>query len=126
MTTLNYGIIGCGMMGHEHIKNIKLLENTNISVIFEPDEGMRVSASKQAPEADFVSSLEEVLDRTDLDCLVIVSPNFLHASQMQKIADTKHLPLLIEKPIVTMAGDEAVIEHMHACLLYTSPSPRDS
>ena len=36
---VNYGIIGCGMMGHEHLNNIKLLDGTNISVIFKKKNG---------------------------------------------------------------------------------------
>ena len=38
---LKYGLIGAGMMGHEHIKNINLLENAQVAAIYEPNEGMR-------------------------------------------------------------------------------------
>ena len=44
--TLHYGLIGCGMMGHEHIRNIALLEDTEISVIYEPNPEMRAFALK--------------------------------------------------------------------------------
>jgi len=44
--TLHYGLIGCGMMGHEHIRNIALLEDTEISVIYEPNLEMRAFALK--------------------------------------------------------------------------------
>jgi len=30
MQTMNYGLIGCGMMGREHMRNIQLLANTTI------------------------------------------------------------------------------------------------
>ena len=62
---VNYGIIGCGMMGHEHLKNIKLLDGTNISGIFEPNIGMAQSALKLAPEAcvlSFANSLLSIID----------------------------------------------------------------
>ena len=42
---LNYGLIGCGMMGQEHLRNIALLDNTNVTTIFEPDAGMRATAN---------------------------------------------------------------------------------
>ena len=71
---INYGIIGCGMMGHEHLNNIKLLAGTNISVIFEPNKDMAQSALKVAPEAVFADNLEGLLEFSDLDCLVIASP----------------------------------------------------
>ena len=32
-----YGMIGCGMMGQEHLRNIALLPDTQITAIFEPD-----------------------------------------------------------------------------------------
>ena len=46
---LNYGLIGCGMMGREHIRNIALLEDVEISVVFEPDLEMRALAAQGAP-----------------------------------------------------------------------------
>ena len=74
--TLNYGLIGCGMMGHEHIRNIALLDNTNISVVYEPDPEMRALATKTLPKAKIVDSLSQLLSYNPLDCLVIVSPNY--------------------------------------------------
>jgi predicted dehydrogenase len=35
--TITYGIIGCGMMGQEHLRNIALLPGTRVAAIFEPD-----------------------------------------------------------------------------------------
>ncbi|MFK7902688.1 MAG: Gfo/Idh/MocA family protein [Nitratireductor sp.] len=114
MTKLNYGMIGCGMMGHEHIKNIQLLENTNVKAIFEPDEAMRNTAKSLAPDVVFESSIEALLNRDDLDCLVIVSPNYLHAQQLSQIAKSKHLPLLVEKPVVTNEKDYQIVEALEA------------
>ena len=57
---INYGIIGCGMMGHEHLRNIALLEGTNVSVIFEPNPEMAKSAATHEPDARLVSSLDEL------------------------------------------------------------------
>ena len=63
MTKLtHYGIIGCGMMGQEHLKNIALLENTVIEAIYEPDAEMAKKASKFAPKAIFTNSVDELLD----------------------------------------------------------------
>ena len=112
MTALNYGMIGCGMMGQEHIKNIKLLENTRIAAIFEPDPGMATIAKKLAPEAEFEPSIEALLGRKDLDCLVIVSPNFLHAQQLKLIASLNPLPILVEKPLITNPSDATLIQEL--------------
>lgn len=83
--TINYGIIGCGMMGQEHLRNIALLPQTRVAAIFEPDVDMAAKALTFAPEATFVSSIHDLLAVSELDCLLIVSPNFCHVEQLQQI-----------------------------------------
>ena len=83
---VNYGVIGCGMMGQEHLRNIALIEGARIAAIYEPDGAMRAAASRLAPGARMVGSVAELLAEPDLDCLLIASPNDLHLSQMDRIA----------------------------------------
>ncbi|MBW4710697.1 Gfo/Idh/MocA family oxidoreductase [Roseobacter sp. YSTF-M11] len=103
--TTRYGLIGCGMMGQEHLKNIALLPDTAVTGIYEPDAGMREIAAPLAPQARFAISLEALLADDTLDCLVITSPNHCHADQMAQIAATRPLPLLVEKPLLTQPED---------------------
>lgn len=105
--TTHYGIIGCGMMGQEHLRNIALMEDTAVSVIFEPDPGMAAQARALAPGAVLVDSLDAALAHAPLDCLVIASPNFRHVEQLEQIAARVSLPLLVEKPLFTDPGDAA-------------------
>lgn len=98
---VKYGVVGGGMMGQEHIKNIALLKDTQVVGIFEPDEDMAKIVSQLAPDARLCSSLEDLLTVNDLDCLVIVSPNHVHLEQLELIAKTRPLPLLVEKPLFT-------------------------
>ena len=109
-----YGMIGCGMMGQEHLRNIALLPHTQITAIFEPDPQMRQAAATLAPEAVFCNSLTALLDRTDLDCLVIVSPNYLHLDQLEQIAKFPARPVLVEKPLFTNPEDRTRIEAFRA------------
>ena len=37
---LRYGILGCGMMGREHIRNIDLIEGASVAAIADPDQEM--------------------------------------------------------------------------------------
>ena len=106
---INYGMIGCGMMGHEHLQNIALLEGTNVSVIFEPNPDMALSASRRVPSAMLAASFEDLLDFPNLDCLVITSPNYCHLEQMLRIAQKRPLPLLVEKPLFTSPEDQTAI-----------------
>ena len=107
--TIYYGLIGCGMMGQEHLRNIALLGDCAVSVIFEPDAGMQDAARQFAPDAVFVDSIEALLQHSPLDCLVIVSPNFCHVEQLETIAKYVSLPILVEKPLYTSADDLARI-----------------
>lgn len=106
----HYGIIGCGMMGQEHLRNIALLPATQVSAVFEPDAEMVKIAKTFAPDAVFVDSLDALLDIPELDCLVIVSPNFCHVGQLLEIERKRPLPLLVEKPLFTDPADIPSLE----------------
>lgn len=103
--TLRYGIIGCGMMGQEHIRNIQLLPDAAVVAVVEPDAAMRTSIQLLVPEVRFEASIELLLARKDIDALLIASPNFMHAEQLLQIFSSTTLPVLVEKPLVTDAND---------------------
>ncbi|MGR3544852.1 MAG: Gfo/Idh/MocA family protein, partial [Paracoccus sp. (in: a-proteobacteria)] len=108
--TITYGIIGCGMMGQEHLRNIALLDNAAVGAIFEPDALMRVRAAQFAPDARFVDNLDALLDIPEIDCLLIASPNFRHVEQLQAIARRRPLPVLVEKPLFTDPDHAAAVD----------------
>ncbi|MEM9394294.1 MAG: Gfo/Idh/MocA family oxidoreductase [Pseudomonadota bacterium] len=116
---LNYGIIGTGMMGQEHIRNLALLDGAQVAVICEPDPAMRAAATALAPEAVALSALPELLAQPDLDALVIASPNHTHVTQIAEIAATRPLPLLVEKPLFTDPTDLTRLK----ALLYSYKEP---
>lgn len=109
MKALNYGLLGCGMMGQEHIRNITLQDSCRVHAIFEPDESMRAAATAMVPDAVFHHSLADLVTDPALDCLVIVSPNYMHADQLKQIAALRELPILVEKPLSTNPADEKFI-----------------
>lgn len=87
-------------MGQEHLRNIALLPDTNVAAIYEPDQGMAQEALTFAPDAIITDSIEALLDVHELDCYVIVSPNFRHMEQLETLSK-RPLPLLVEKPLFT-------------------------
>ena len=109
---MRYGIIGCGMMGQEHVRNIQLLEGAEVAAIYEPDAGMAAAARGLVPEAQFCDSLEALLQVDALDVLLIASPNDLHVHQLEMIAATRPLPLLVEKPLFTDPADLLRLERI--------------
>ena len=109
-----YGIIGCGMMGQEHLRNIALLRESRVAVIFEPDPAMREAASRAVPDALMVDSIEALLAVEAVNCLLIASPNYLHLPQLETIAAIRPLPVLVEKPLFTAPEDVARIAALRA------------
>ncbi|MEX1663148.1 Gfo/Idh/MocA family protein [Thioclava sp. 15-R06ZXC-3] len=110
---IRYGMIGCGMMGQEHLRNIALLDGAEVTVIFEPDAEMAAQALHFAPTAKLVGSIAEALAHEALDCLVITSPNFRHLEQLEEIATTRPLPVLVEKPLFTAPDQTARLMAFH-------------
>ena len=111
-THLKYGLIGCGMMGREHLRNIALLDDCGVTTIFEPDAAMRKAASEITPNAKFVDSIDAVINSSAVDALVITSPNHLHLQQIEQIAAAGAKPLLVEKPLYTSPDDAKRVQHL--------------
>ena len=111
-----YGLIGAGMMGQEHLRNIALLPDTGASAFVEPDDAMAAKTAAMVPDAVRCGSIAELLARDDLDALVIASPNFRHAEQLREIAAANRpaLPILCEKPLFTDPADADDIAALQA------------
>jgi predicted dehydrogenase len=118
-TTTRYGIIGCGMMGQEHLRNIALLPGAQVTQIFEPDAHVLAGSLALAPGAQSAVSLAEVVLAEDVDCLLIASPNFCHAEQLREIASLRPLPVLLEKPACTSLDDVRSLAALQAA--YPAP-----
>ncbi|MEO1662048.1 MAG: Gfo/Idh/MocA family oxidoreductase [Pseudomonadota bacterium] len=110
--TVKYGLIGCGMMGMEHLRNIALLEGAELVAILEPNAAQRQLGLQNAPRARAVESVSEMISDAAIDAIVIASPNHLHVAQLKEIAGQAALPILCEKPLFTGAEDEAEITRL--------------
>ena len=111
---IRYGLVGTGMMGREHLQNIALLVDAEAAALFDPDAGELAAASELAPAARQHDSFESLTADPDIDCLLIASPNHLHADQLEAALSRRTLPVLIEKPLYTAAEDEARIARIMA------------
>ena len=112
LSQVRYGIIGCGMMGQEHLRNIALLPDARVTRIYEPDDAMAQGSLALAPGAQRAASVRDVVMAEDVDCLLIASPNFRHAEQLQDIAQWRPLPVLLEKPACTSLQDVRVLAQL--------------
>ena len=100
---MRYGIIGTGMMGWEHIRNLALIPDAQVVAAADPDANSRDIARHTAPGATIYEDYRELL-RAPLDAVVIATPNFTHADVLRDAFATD-LPILVEKPLCTTIED---------------------
>ena len=107
---LRYGMIGTGMMGHEHLRNLALLGDVDVVALADPNAAMLNSAAKLAggnPKTygDHRAMLNDhATGENRLDAIVIVSPNNTHHDIMMDVLATE-IPVLVEKPLSTTVAD---------------------
>ncbi len=108
---VRYGLLGSGMMGQEHIRNLALIDGAQVVAIIEPNPVMRERSLALAPGAATFYSLEEMLQSDiKIDALVIVTPNYQHADQLLTLFERTNLPILVEKPVVTSLEQAAKVQ----------------
>lgn len=103
---LRYGIIGTGLMGCEHIRNLALLPGVEVTAIADPHERSRGWArlALGGRSVGEYADHRELLRRAPVDAVVIASPNFTHYEVLRDVlAAGKHV--LVEKPLCTDVDD---------------------
>ena len=103
--TLRYGIIGTGMMGHEHVRNLALVPGAEVVAYSDPSSEQRWWTRQLVGEAPREYDDHAALLADDaVDAVVIASPNHTHAAVLQEVfASGKHV--LCEKPLCTTVED---------------------
>lgn len=110
MAATRYGLIGCGMMGQEHLRNIALLPDVEVAAVFEPDPAMHDISKHLAPQARMVKRIEEVFATPGLDAVLIISPNHCHAAQIAMTIAQSPVPILVEKPACVSISEARTLE----------------
>jgi predicted dehydrogenase len=103
--TLRYGIIGTGMMGHEHMRNLALIEGAEVAAYADPHPKSRWWARQIAGDGPIeFADHRDLLRQASVDALVIASPNHTHRAVLDDVLETD-LPVLVEKPLCTTIED---------------------
>jgi len=98
---VRYGLIGAGMMGQEHIRNIRLLEGAAVTALSDPDDAMRAASRALAGPGCIAHVGHEALLATGAcDAYLIASPNHTHFDILRAVLATGK-PVLVEKPLAT-------------------------
>ncbi|WP_136658313.1 Gfo/Idh/MocA family oxidoreductase [Nitratireductor sp. XY-223] len=99
MSTIRYAIIGSGMMGQEHIRNLALIDGTQVSAVADPNSEMRRRAAELAgPGCAAFDHHGALLAAGGFDALVVAAPNHLHRPILDDVLKVD-VPLLVEKPL---------------------------
>ena len=105
--TLRYGLIGAGMMGREHLRNLQLIPGSLVTALSDPNEASRTeSASAVGNGVAVFSDHRALLESGLVDALVVASPNDTHRTILDDVfSGPKALPILVEKPVCTTMDD---------------------
>lgn len=109
MQEIRYGVIGTGMMGCEHLRNLVALPGARVTAVADPVakslEWATLSLHGQPVHASH-PDYRELLQREDIDAVVIVTPNNTHVDVVHEIyASRPDLHVLVEKPLCTTVED---------------------
>ncbi len=111
---VRYGIIGCGMMGQEHLRNLAALPGATVTALADPhrpsiDESLEALGAASAP--DIFADHRALLDSGACDAVVVATPNMTHAAVLDDVLSAD-IHVLVEKPMCTTVPDcERVVEH---------------
>ncbi len=136
MDELRYGIIGTGMMGREHIRNLMAIDGARITAVADShpasirnaladvagqhvfsgglglaEEGLAPAGQSGEPPAVFATP-EALMNSGLCDAVIIATPNMTHASILDHMfAYHPDLHVLVEKPLCTTVADAKRIVH---------------
>lgn len=101
---IRVGIIGYGKMGILHGGLINATNKAKVTAICDKSWVMRFGIKKVYPEARTFSNVEDMLNKTKLDAVIITTPTFHHA-KAALLCMKRHCNLFIEKPLASFYED---------------------
>jgi len=107
--TVRYGIIGVGLMGLEHLRNLAALPGAVVTAVSDPSEASRAGAVDEstrigAPRPAVFHDHRDLLASRLCDAVVVASPNMTHATVLDDVLGTD-VHILVEKPLCTTVAD---------------------
>lgn len=105
VSPLRYAVVGSGMMGHEHIRNLELVEGAEVVAVADPHSESRWWAQQVANrELLEFEDTKSLINGTAIDAVIVASPNHTHREVLEPLFETD-LPIFCEKPLCTTLDD---------------------
>jgi scyllo-inositol 2-dehydrogenase (NADP+) len=112
------GLLGYGAIGHEHSRAVRAVDGLALAAVCDTSRERLDHAAAAAPGVATTTAAEALLDRDDVDLVVVSTPPSSHATwALRAIAAGKHV--VLEKPfaIRTAEADEVLTAARAAGLL---------
>ena len=103
--SIGVGIVGYGLAGrYFHAPFIAAVDGLRITAIATSRPHRAADARREHPEAEVVESFEALVDRPDVDVVVVASPNRTHVPFGIRALEAGH-HVVVDKPIATDVAD---------------------
>ena len=112
------GLLGYGAIGHEHSRAVRAIDGLTLTAVCDTSLERLQHAEAAAPGVATMTSAEALLERDDVDLVVVSTPPSSHATwALRAIAAGRHV--VVEKPfaIRTAEADEVLAAAAAADLL---------
>lgn len=104
-TAVRFGIVGAGMMGREHIRNLLLFPGAKLTALADPTPASLDSAVREArSEVARFETAEALAASGFVDAVIVAAPNFTHRAVLAPLF-AAGLHILCEKPLGTTLED---------------------
>jgi len=104
MKDLKIAVIGYGYWGPNLVRNFTNLENSTVSHVVDESPDRLEKVKKLYPSINATSSLTEILENPEIDCIIIATPISTHYDIAKKALEhNKHV--LVEKPMTNSVKD---------------------
>jgi len=105
MTKLGIGVLGVGEMGRRHAENLRhLVPQARLVAVADIDGARAKRAAEELEIEHAYSSLDAMLERADIDAVLIATPDRFHAQSICIAAQAKK-DILCEKPLALTLQD---------------------
>ncbi len=96
-----YGVVGVGYFGADLARFMNEFDDAKVTVVYDPENGKTIA---EELGCDYTETLEELVCREDVDCVIVATPNYLHKEPVIKAAKNKK-HVFCEKPIALSFKD---------------------
>jgi myo-inositol 2-dehydrogenase / D-chiro-inositol 1-dehydrogenase len=108
VTELRVGLIGTGMMGCEHLRNLLPMNDVRVTAVSDPNDvpldWAAMTMGERWESVRVFRDHRDLLDANQVDVLLVASQNHTHKEILDDVLSTE-IPVLVEKPMCTTVDD---------------------